>query len=153
MATSVRPAQASQLAMAKTGRATVILLAVLGVMALAGGVALVSKPDGSVMKLPLSYLAGSPFSDFLIPGLILGGLFGVGSFATAFLCWRRVSLSPYLAFAIGCGQMIWISVELAVIKEFSPLHPICFGMGLGIAACSAAWGWPGFREWRASRRS
>jgi hypothetical protein len=119
--------------------------------AFAGGVALVSKPDGSVMKLPLSYLAGSPFSDFLIPGLILGGLFGVGSFVVAALCLRRVALSPYLAFAIGCGQMIWITVELAIIKELSPLHPICFGIGLAIALSAAAWGWSGFRAWRAAR--
>src|ERR1700690_3398401 len=116
VAAGTRPATLPRPAMTRTGRTLVVLLALLGVGAFAGGVALVSKPDGSVMKLPLSYLAGSPFSDFLIPGLILGGLFGVGSFVVAALCLRRVALSPYLAFAIGCGQMIWITVELAINK-------------------------------------
>jgi hypothetical protein len=122
----------------------------LGVMAIAGGAALVSKPDGSVMQLPLSMLDGSPFGDFLVPGLILGGLFGLGSFAVAVLGLSRWRIAPFLAFAIGCGQMIWIVVELAIIKGVSILHPICFGIGLAIAIASVKWGWPTFQWWRAT---
>jgi hypothetical protein len=111
----------------------------------------VAKPDGSVMQLPVRLLAGGPFPDFFVPGLILGGLFGVGSVLVAVIglrCWR---IAPFLAFAIGCGQMIWITVELAIIKELSVLHPICFGLGLGIAVAAVVWGWPTFRGWRATR--
>jgi hypothetical protein len=60
-------------------------------------------------------------------------------------------VAPFLAFAIGCGQMIWIVVELAIIKSVSILHPICFLTGLAIAAAAVRWGWPTFRGWRASR--
>jgi hypothetical protein len=63
-------------------------------------------------------------------------------------CWR---IAPFAAFAIGCGMMIWIVVELAIIKELSFLHPVFFGVGLAIAATSVAWGWPTFQGWRASR--
>ena len=138
--------------MNRAGKLAVGLLVVLGLMALAGGVALVSKPDGSVMKMPLRVLEGSPFPDYLVPGLILGGLFGVGSFFVAFLGIAGLRPAPFLAFAIGCGQMIWIVVELAIIKEVSILHPICFGIGLAIAVASVSWGWLTFAGWRASRR-
>lgn len=137
--------------MDRAGKTAVSLLILLGIGALAGGVSLVAKPDGSVMQLPVRLLAGSPFPDFFVPGLILGGLFGVGSVLVAVIglrCWR---IAPFLAFAIGCGQMIWITVELAIIKEFSVLHPICFGLGLGIAVAAVLWGWPTFRGWRATR--
>ena len=137
--------------MGRAGRSAVGLLFILSLGAIAGGVALVSKPDGSVMKFSATLLAGSPFSDFFFPGLILGGLFGVGSAVVAILglrCWR---IAPFAAFAIGCGMMIWIVVELAIIKELSFLHPVFFGVGLAIAATSAAWGWPTFQSWRASR--
>jgi len=137
-------------AMNSSGRFSVGLLVLLGVMALAGGAALVSRPDGSVMQLPLSMLDGSPFGDFLVPGLILGGLFGLGSFAVAVIGLRRWRIAPFLAFAIGCGQMIWIVVELAIIKGVSILHPICFGIGLAIAIASVRWGWPTFQGWRAT---
>lgn len=138
--------------MTRSGKATVGLLAFLGLGAIGGGASLVARPDGSIMQMPVSLLAGSPFRDFLIPGLILGGLFGLGSFAVAFMGIRRVRLAPFLAFAIGCGQMIWIVVELAVIKELSFLHPTCFGLGLAIAACAVPWGLPTLRGWQAARR-
>ena len=138
-------------AMTRAGRTAVVLLIVLGVGALAGGAALIAQPDGSVMKFPPSLLAGSPFSDYFFPGLILGGVFGLGSLATALLGLRGWHAAPFLAFAIGCGQMIWIVVELAIIKELSFLHPTMFGVGLAIAAASARWGWPTFQGWRAAR--
>lgn len=133
------------------GKICVAILLLLGVGALAGGIALVAKPDGSVMQFDVKLLAGSPFTDFVVPGLILGGIFGIGSFVTAGLGVARFRIAPFLAFAIGCGQMIWIVVELAIIKELSFLHPVCFGIGLAIALTALAWGWPTFRAWRTAR--
>ena len=131
------------------GKVTILLLAFLGIGALGGGAALVAAPDGSIMHMPVSILDGSPFPDFLAPGLILGGLFGLGSFAVALMGLRRWPIAPFLAFAIGCGQMIWIVVQVAIIKGVSVLHPTYFGIGLVIALVSARWGWPTFRAWRA----
>ncbi len=133
------------------GKVAVVLLAVLGLGALGGGVALVLQPDGSVMHFSPSLLAGSPFTDYFVPGLILGGLFGIGSFLVAVLGLRHEPLAPFLAFAVGSAQMIWIVVELAIIRELSFLHPVCFALGLDIAAASVAWGWPTFKAWRAAR--
>jgi hypothetical protein len=63
----------------------------------------------------------------------------------------RFRLAPFLAFAIGCGQMIWIAVELAILGELSFLHPTMFAVGLIIAATAVPWGWPTFRAWRVAR--
>ncbi|HEY6058574.1 MAG TPA: hypothetical protein VIV06_11105 [Candidatus Limnocylindrales bacterium] len=133
------------------GKLTITFLVLLGLGALAGGVALVARPDGSVMHFDVKLLAGSPFSDYLIPGIILGGLFGLGSFVVAGLGLRHGRLAPFLAFALGCGQMIWIVVELAIIRDLSFLHPTFFAIGLLIAVAAVPWGWPTFRAWRASR--
>ena len=133
------------------GKACIAFLVVLGLGALAGGIALVSRPDGSVMHFDVAILAGSPFADFTIPGLILGGLFGLGSFVVAALGVARLRIAPFLAFAIGCGQMIWIVVQLAIIREVSFLHPTFFGIGLVIAATAVPWGWPTFEAWRQGR--
>ncbi|MFI5227084.1 MAG: hypothetical protein ACHQ3P_10465 [Candidatus Limnocylindrales bacterium] len=130
------------------GKIAIASLIVLGIGALAGGIALVARPDGSIMHFDVALLGGSPFDDFLVPGLILGGLFGVGSLVVAALGIRRSRLAPFLAFAIGCGQMVWILVELAIIRELSFLHPLMFGLGLVIAAAAVSWGWPTFAAWR-----
>jgi len=131
------------------GRICLGLLGFLGVGAIGGGIVLVMDPDGHAMQWDTSMLAGSPFSDFTIPGLILLGLFGIGSLAVAGLGLLHAHLAPFLAFAIGCGLMIWIPVELAIIKELSFLHPVMFATGLFIAISSVRWGWPTFTAWRA----
>ena len=130
------------------GKLAVGLLVVLGLGALAGGIALLAKPDGSVMHFDVAILEGSPFADFTIPGLILGGLFGLGSLVTAVLGFQRSRIAPFLAFSIGAGQMIWIVIQLAIIEELSFLHPTMFLIGLGIAAASIPWGWATFQTWR-----
>jgi hypothetical protein len=103
------------------------------------------------MGFSTSLLAGSPFTDYLLPGIILGGLFGIGSLAVAFAGLRHAVLAPMLGFVIGMAQMIWIVVELLIIREFSFLHPVMFGTGLAIAVASAFWGWPTVRSWLAQR--
>ncbi len=133
------------------GRLCLAFLTVLALGALGGAAFLVTSPDGSAMQWTVSMLAGSPFPDFFIPGLILGGVFGLGSLAVLVMGVARLPIAPFLAFAIGCGQMIWIVVELAIIGEFSFLHPACFGIGLGIAATAVRWGWPTFQGWRQAR--
>jgi hypothetical protein len=130
------------------GKTTLTFLGILGPMALAGGAALVARPDGGVMSMPVDLLAGSPFADYLVPGLILGGLFGVGSLVVLALGLLRWRIAPFLAFAIGVAQMIWIVVELAIIRSVSILHPICFAIGLVIAAAAVQWGRPILQGWR-----
>jgi hypothetical protein len=133
------------------GWISVLFLLLLALGAIAGGIALVISPDGSVMGFTVDLLAGSPFRDYLIPGLILGGLFGIGSLVVAGMGLLRWRAAPFLAFAIGLGQMIWIVVELAIIREFSVLHPVCFGIGLVVAVASYFWGRHTFRGWLAGR--
>ena len=76
----------------------------LGIGALAGGVALIARTDGGVLQMDPELLAGSPFADFAIAGLILGGLFGVGSLIVAMLGLRRATVAPFLALAIAVAR-------------------------------------------------
>jgi hypothetical protein len=113
-----------------------VLLVVQGLGGLAGGLALTLKPDGSIMKMPLSYLDGSPFSDFLIPGLVLLLVLGVLPLIAAAGLWMRRGWAWYAAFAVGCGLMIWILVEIMIIP-FSWLQPVFGVVGVLIFAVAA----------------
>ena len=65
----------------------VILQFFLGFGAVISGGLLIAAPNGSLMQMPLSMLASSPFSNFLIPGIILFSLLGVYPVAVAYsLC-------------------------------------------------------------------
>ena len=63
-----------------------ILQMMIGVGALASGALMVAATDGRIMQLPLDMLKGSPFQNFLIPGIILFLVHGVGNTAMNSRC-------------------------------------------------------------------
>src|ERR1700682_2442994 len=58
-------------------RLAVVLEIFLGLGALFGGGALILGPDGHILGMPTSLLAGSPFPSYLLPGIILFTFIGV----------------------------------------------------------------------------
>jgi len=112
------------------------LLVIQGLGGLAGGLALTLKPDGSLMKMPLSYLDGSPFSDFLVPGLILFLALGVLPLVAVAGLWLHRRWAWFCACAVGCGLMIWILVEITIVP-FSWLQPVFGVVGVLIFAIAA----------------
>lgn len=129
----------------------VVCLLLLALGALPAGFMLVAKPDGSLLGFSASWLAGSPFSNYTVPGLVLIALFGFGSLATIIgliarprwpwtdVLSRRIHTDWSVAFSglIGMGLMIWIMVQVMIIPV-SFLQPTLFGLGLVIFALSAS---------------
>jgi len=106
-----------------------IVLAFVGLTAVAGGVALtlgaIVPSLATVLSPPVSYLEGSPFASYLVPGLILAVVLG-GVHLGAF--WMLLRQHPSALFATAVAAFdtaIWIFVELVVIP-FSFLQAVYF---------------------------
>ncbi|MFI5098789.1 MAG: hypothetical protein ACHQT6_12520, partial [Candidatus Acidiferrales bacterium] len=74
------------------------------------------SPSGAFLKMSPHDLAGSPFSDFFIPGLFLLVLLGCGSAVAALLLWRLPGrFSWVVAVGISITLLAWLAVQLAIV--------------------------------------
>jgi hypothetical protein len=114
-----------------------VLLAFIGVGALISGAMLFVAPDGHLMQWTTSQLAGTPFSNYVIPGLVLFTFVGVFPLFAAYGLLKRPSwtwpnaINPSknmhwawtASWAVGVIMLIWIAVETALLGLISFLQP------------------------------
>lgn len=101
-----------------------------GLSALAGGVGLMSDPSGGNVAMETEWLEGTPFSTFLIPGIILFVVNGIGNVTGFFLTLRKHFYAAEIGLVFGAVMMGWIIVQVILIGYMSFLQPLYFATGL-----------------------
>ncbi len=100
----------------------------IGIGALAGGFAAVSNPE-SPMGISPEMLKNGPFDDFLIPGLFLMVVLGLGNLiATAFTL-KQHRWWPYISGGMGDILVLWIVIQCFILFTIAGLHIIFFILG------------------------
>src|ERR1700730_7443229 len=128
-------------------RLAAVLEVFLGIGALFGGGALTLAPDGHLLGMPTSLLAGSPFSSFLVPGIILFTFVGIAPLIAAAMTLRRQTFAPLAAVAVGLTLVGWVSVEMVVLAGIGSLAwALYLVLGSCISVIGVAW-------WRTSQRA
>lgn len=108
------------------------------------GLALSLNPSGDWVRMSTTMLAGSPFEDFRIPGLILFIVIGLGALLLAIALFRlpawgwATRCNPWktrhfvwsASICYGFALTTWIGVEVAMIGFDSWLQPFHFCLGL-----------------------
>ncbi len=115
-----------------------ILELFVGIGAQYGGGALILNPSGSLLRMPLDLIAGTPFRSYLIPGFLLGFIVGGSNTAAGLLALRRnrkASMAGLLAGTILTG---WIISQIALIGFLHWVQPVYLGFGLLTLALAAA---------------
>jgi len=116
------------------------------------GLALAIDPTGGLVNMPAEMLVASPFRNFLMPGIILLIVLGLGALLLATALhrvpeWPLASmLNPFKSchwvwsatIAYGFALMIWIATEVIMIGFDSWLQPFHFCIGLAFATLPLA---------------
>lgn len=102
----------------------------VGIGALVCGMLFIIYPSGRGLGVPLSLLEGSPFSNFLIPGIILFLVNGAGQLWAGVLGFKRHAWAGYAGEVFGMGLMIWIFVQVSMIGGGHWLQYTYFFLGL-----------------------
>jgi len=111
---------------------TSILLLFNSIGAIYGGWHLITHPDGSSLQMSLDWLQYSPFSNYLIPGIILlvaNGLFGFFVLGLLIFCYKS-----YPLFVIAQGALLagWILVQMIMFRSLLALQVIMGSTGLAL---------------------
>lgn len=106
-----------------------ILLLLIGGSALGAGYFFMKDPSGESMGFSLEYIRFSPFKDFFWPGCILFlfiGIYGLACFLLVVFKYRHY---PLLVMLEGMVLVVWILIQIMMVRDFNLLHAICLGIG------------------------
>ncbi len=106
------------------------LLVFAGSTSFVSGLMMISSPDGSNLNLTLSLLEGTPFDNYLIPGIILAFIVGGINLAAVALNLQRHKARYSWAQAGGVVLGGWIIVQMILINTVHWLHFIFLGLGV-----------------------
>jgi hypothetical protein len=116
----------------------IVGLAFQGLSGLLGGIGLIVDPTGTLLQIPVEWLDGSPFESYLIPGLVLLLVLGIGPLAVLYGLWRRASWAWLGARLVSVALLVWIGVEVLVIG-YQPEPPLQLIYGLlGVVLLAAS---------------
>jgi hypothetical protein len=106
--------------------------------ALYGGWQLVTDPTGGSMQMPLTYLQHSPFTNYLIPGIILLLANGVGSFVVLGLIMFTNRCYSLAIVAEGFILGGWITIQMLMLRTANPLQLFYFATALLLVVTGTA---------------
>ena len=94
------------------------------------GLIFILDPSGSGMGFSLELLEGTFLPNYLIPGLFLLGVNGLGSLLGGALSFLRHRYASEAGVALGSLLIAWIVVQVAMIGLVHWLQPLYFSLGV-----------------------
>jgi hypothetical protein len=107
----------------------------VGIGAMCGGLAAITNPEAP-LGIPVETLKNSPFSNFLIPGIILFAVIGLGNIISAITLLKKSKIQGYISSIFSWALVIWIVVQCIMLKAVVFLHILFFSIGAVEAALS-----------------
>jgi uncharacterized membrane protein len=117
----------------------VLLEVVTGLLAIPVGLSFLNDPTGRAIGVPQGWIEATPFGSYVIPGLYLLAVNGVGMLLLAALTVARHWLAPWLTGALGVGLIVWILVQIVVLPETMILTWVFLSIGIVLGFVALFW--------------
>lgn len=115
----------------KTSKISTAIIQIFnGLSGILGGFMLIKDPSGSSLEMDLDWLQSTPFQNFLIPGIVLFAINGLGNVIGFVTTLSKSKNAGKLAMALGAIMMIWIISQVSWIGYKNYLQPLYFFTGL-----------------------
>ncbi|MEA4923770.1 MAG: hypothetical protein VB084_00515 [Syntrophomonadaceae bacterium] len=101
----------------------------VGLGALFGGAIGIINPQ-SPLGMPVEVLRYSPFSNYLMPAIILFVVIGLGNILSAYMFRFKSRFQGYISGIFGCALVIFIVVQCIMMRAVAFLHVLYFMIGL-----------------------
>lgn len=98
--------------------------------ALPAGYSMIVEPSGRDLGMTVEALEGSPFSNYLIPGIALFTINGLFNIAGALFSFRRSRLAGPAGLVLGTAMIVWIVVQVNSVGLSHFLQPAYFAIGI-----------------------
>lgn len=105
------------------------LHAFVGIGAIGGGMAAILNPE-QPLGMPVEALKNSPFSNYLIPGIILFAIIGLGNVISALIIVFKSKYQGYISSVFSWALVIWIVIQCVMLNSVHFLHIIFFIIGV-----------------------
>jgi hypothetical protein len=124
-----------------------VLMVFQGINGVLGGGAFILDPSGDLLGITATVLDGSPFPNFLVPGLVLFALLGIVPLTVAYALWakprwdaaaaieRRTGMHwAWLAtVSVSAALLVFLAIELLIVG-YTFLLLIMSVVGVGMLA-------------------
>ena len=107
----------------------------VSISALFGGGTAILNPVNP-MGVNIDVLKSSPFNSFLIPGLILFIVIGLGNILAFGILFKKAKHSLYLSNILGWALIGWITVQCIMMRDIQFLHILYFSTAVLILLIS-----------------
>ena len=105
-----------------------VFQAFIGITAIAGGFRLVSNPNGT-SDIPIEWLNNSPFTSYLIPGLVLLVVIGFGNVLASIVSFLKMRCAGGIAIILGTFLILFMTIEVWFVGLRNFLQPLYFILG------------------------
>jgi len=118
--------------------ALVFLDAFVALTAIGGGIAMATGLD----PLPNEWLSGTPFEDFLLPGVLLAVVVGGSAAVATYGMVASPGAGALVSVVAGALLMGWIVVEVLLLNQpsWTWIEAFYAGVGLGMVVLGIAYG-------------